>query len=381
MSSNHPALHLNGATVDITVQNGRIASITPSQATARAVILPLPIDPHVHLDKAFTAQRVRPQNPGLFGAIEAMAQDKSNWTDADIRARITQGLTEAHANGTAALRSHVDWVDPAMPLAWPIMAELAQDWRGKITLHRASLSSADLIGDPDHGPAIAARVAQDGETLGCFVYRNEDLTAKLHRVFRLAATHALRLDFHVDEGLEPEATGLDDIARLTLEYGMQGRVLCGHACSLAIRPDAARAIERAANAGLALTILPTTNLHLQDMQPHRTPRLRGLAPAQELRAAGMPILFGADNVRDGFYPYGSHDPLEMLRLACLTLHLTPADWLETITTAPALALGLTPPQIAIGAPADFILIKGADWTEALASPRATRHIYRLGVLQ
>ena len=71
----------------------------------------------------------------------------------------------------------------------------------------------------------------------------------------------------------------------------------------------------------------------------------------------------------------------MLRLACLTLHLTPADWLETITTAPALALGLTPPQIAIGAPADFILIKGADWTEALASPRATRHIYRLGVLQ
>jgi cytosine deaminase len=136
----------------------------------------------------------------------------------------------------------------------------------------------------------------------------------------------------------------------------------------------------AARAGLALTILPATNLHLQDMTPGRSPRLRGLAPAQELRAAGVTVLFGADNVRDAFYPSGSHDAIETLRLACLALHLAPEDWLGAISTDAAAALGLTSTQIAPGEPADFIVIPGADWRDALASPRTPRHIFRAGTL-
>lgn len=374
------ALHLNGKTVALHLQGDRIQRLDPVPGPAQAVILPLPIDPHVHLDKAFTAHRAQPRQPGLFGAIDAMAADAALWTEADLRHRITQAMTEAHANGIAALRSHVDWTVPQVPLAWDIMAEVTADWRGRVALQRASLTSLDLLGDADHGPGIAARVAQDGQVLGCFVYRNDNLAEKLGRVFRLAADHGLHLDFHVDEGLAVEANGFDTIARLTIDHTLQGRVLCGHGCSLSIRPDADRAMALAAQAGLALTILPTTNLHLQDSTPGRSPRLRGLAPAQELRAAGVTVLFGADNVRDAFYPSGSHDALEMLRLACLALHLAPGDWLDAITTAPAAALGLPAPQIGPGAAADFIVIPGADWRAALADPRAPRHIFRAGVL-
>jgi cytosine deaminase len=372
------AVHLNGKTVAIHLDQGRIARIKPVPGPARAVILPLPVDPHVHLDKAYTAHRAHATKPGLFGAIEAMAKDRARWTEADLRTRINRGMAEACSHGLTALRSHVDWTEPRVPLAWGIMAEIAADWRGRVALQRSSLTSLDLLGDVDHGPGIASRVAQDGATLGCFVYRNDSLPEKLARVFRLAADCGLHLDFHVDEGLEVAATGIDEIARLTHAFGMQGRVLCGHGCSLAIRPDADRAMALAAQAGLALTILPTTNLHLQDMTPGRSPRLRGLAPAQELRRAGVTVLFGADNVRDAFYPGGSHDALEMLRLACLVLQLDPADWVDAISTAPAAALGLTPPQIAPGAPADFIVIPGADWREALADPRSPRHIFRAG---
>ena len=65
------ALHLNGQTVAVTLIEGCIAAITPVAGAARAVILPLPVDPHVHLDKTFTIQRCRASKPGLFGAIEA----------------------------------------------------------------------------------------------------------------------------------------------------------------------------------------------------------------------------------------------------------------------------------------------------------------------
>lgn len=381
MNSEFSALHLNGQTVDLTVADGRITSITPVPGPARAVILPLPIEPHVHLDKTHTAHRCHAEKPGLFGAIDAMVQDLGNWTADDLRARINRGMADAYANGVAAIRSHCDWAQPGVPLSWAVMGEVAQDWRARLPLQRASLSGIDLLGDPDHGPAIAARVAQDNAVLGCFIYRHADIPERLLRVFRLAETHGLRLDFHVDEGLQPEANAFDDIVRLTADFDMGGRVLCGHACSLSIRADAevACVMDSAARAGVALTVMPTTNLHLQDMSPGRTPRLRGLAPMHELRAAGVQVLLGTDNVRDPFYPYGSYDPIEVLRLATLAAHLTPADWLDAIATASARAMGLVEPAIAVGTPADFITVQGADWPEALSGPRAVRQIYRGGV--
>lgn len=380
MSIRFPALLLNGHTVDLTVADGRVTSITPVAGPAQAVVLPLVIDPHVHLDKTHTAYRCTATKPGLFGAIDAMSQDLVNWTADDLRARITIGMEDSYANGVGATRSHVDWNSPGVPTAWYVMGEVAQDWQGRLLLQRASLSGIDLLGDPDHGPAIAARVARDAAVLGCFIYRHADIAERLARVFALAETHGLQLDFHVDEGLEPQANAFDDIVRMTAQFGMAGRVVCGHACSLSIRADldVARVLDAAGRAGVALTVLPTTNLHLQDMAPGRTPRLRGLAPMHELRAAGVQVLLGADNVRDPFYPYGSYDPVEVLRLATLTAHLTPAEWLDTITTAPATAMGIAPPLIATGAAADFIIIQGADWAEALSSPRAIRQVVRAG---
>ena len=375
------ALHLNGQTVALTLADGCIAAITPVAGPARAVILPLPVDPHVHLDKTFTIQRCRASKPGLSGAIEAMAGDVPGWTETDIRTRSGLALAEAQKNGIWAMRSHIDWVQPGVPLAWSVLGEVSQQWRNRLHLQRAALVPLDLLGDADFGPGIAACVARDGSILGCFVYGNTDLDAKLARVFVLADLHGLHLDFHVDEGLDPQVRGFDSIVALTAQHRMAGRVLCGHACSLAIRPEVevARVLDAAAAAGIALTVLPTTNLHLQDMQPGRSPRQRGLAPMLELRAAGVSVLLGADNVADPFYPHGSYDQIEVLRLACLAAHLNPAEWLGAITTAPALAMGLSAPALAVGQPADFILIEGADWDAALRSARAPRQIIRSGL--
>ena len=381
MNIDYAALHLNGQTVNLSVRDGKIASITPAPGPANAVILPLPVDPHVHLDKTFTIQRCRATKPGLLGAIDAMAADVPLWTVADIRTRAGLALQEAQDNGIRAIRSHVDWVQPEMPLAWSVLAEMAQEWQGRLHLQRAALVPLDLLGDADVGPGIAAMVARDSKVLGCFVYGNADLDAKLARVFVLAERHALRLDFHVDEGLDPQMRGFDSIVAQTARHRMAGRVLCGHACALSVRPAAevARVLDAAAVAGVALTVLPTTNLHLQDMQPGRSPRQRGMAPMQELRAAGVSVLLGADNVADPFYPHGSYDQIEVLRLACLVGQLTPAEWVDAITTAPALAMGLAAPSLAVGGPADFIRIEGADWDAALRSARTPRQVIRSGL--
>jgi cytosine/creatinine deaminase len=374
-------VNLGGQTVRLTLSGKTIAGVEPTPGPATQTVLPLPVEPHVHLDKAFTIARAPADAPGLFGAIEAMARDKANWTPLDLLTRIEDGMVEAWAAGTRAIRTHIDWTEPATPLAWEAAAEVAQGWADRMPLIRSSLSGIDLLGDPDHGPAIATRVARDGQVLGAFIYRHADLETRIPFVFDLAEKHGLMLDFHVDEGLDPEATGLDLIVDQATRRGMGERVLCGHACSLSIRKDAARIIDKMARSGVALTVMPTTNLYLQDMTPGRSPRQRGLAPAQELRAAGVSVLFGTDNVRDPFYPMGIHDPLESLRLAALAAHITPADWVNAITDAPARALGLAPQSLAVGEAADFLLLPAPDVLAALARPGSPRQVVRGGVLQ
>jgi cytosine/creatinine deaminase len=112
--------------------------------------------------------------------------------------------------------------------------------------------------------------------------------------------------------------------------------------------------------------------------PGAHPPPAGSGPLQELHAAGVELVLATDNVRDPFYPYGVYDPLEALRLGVIAGHLDPAIWAAAITTTPAQALGLDPPKIVEGQPANFMLIEGRDWAGAISNPRTRRHIFRAG---
>jgi cytosine deaminase len=200
-------------------------------------------------------------------------------------------------------------------------------------------------------------------------------------VFALAQAFDLDLDFHVDEGLDLDATGLQDIARLTLEYGWQGRVTCGHACSLSVQPDpdALQTLELLAQAQIGLVALPTTNLYLQGSW-NQTPVPRGITRLMEARQAGVCTSLATDNVADPFYPYGSYDLLEAWALGVQMAHLAPCeDWLDTVTTAPAHTMKLAwDGRIAPGCPADFMVLNACDGLDLMNTAARTRRVCRNG---
>jgi cytosine deaminase len=372
---------------DIVVKDGVVADVVPAGPavveTGAGFVTPLLADAHVHLDKTHTIARIRAGSPApiesLFDAIALMEEDRPNWTAADIRVRASRALEAAFAHGVGVVRSHVDWVSPDMPAAWPVLCELRKEWKGRVDLQIAALLRGDLV--PEAGAEIAAQVRRDEAVFGAFFYRNADLATKVGTMFALAAHHDLKLDFHVDEGLEREADGLSLIIDATARFGMAGRVLCGHACSLSLRSEdeVKRIVDAGARAGVGLVVLPTTNLHLQDRGTGRTPRLRGLAPLKEARAAGMDVMIASDNVGDAFYPYGDYDPLSVLRLAVPVAHLEPDAWLDSITSLPARWCGsdLAMP-IAKGMPADFIWHAATDMGDLISRPRSERIVYRRG---
>lgn len=117
------ALSNQAGRLDIEVIGGRIAALTPSRIGNGGVVTTLLADAHVHLDKTYTIERTKGRVEGLFDAIALVEEDMRQWTADDIRERAGRALEDAYLNGVCALRSHVDWPGPDMPLAWAVLRE------------------------------------------------------------------------------------------------------------------------------------------------------------------------------------------------------------------------------------------------------------------
>lgn len=357
-----------------TVQIGArgVAGMGPGPAEPRHLILPRFAEPHVHLDKCHTIGRCPDAGGDLAAAAAAQRRDKALWTREDLETRMRRGLEELIAAGCGAIRTHIDWEarDPGPPLAWEIAVELVGEAAAQgVTLQPAALTGIDDMADPARAEAIARRVARDGGVLGGFVLTHAHRREGIRQLFALADRFGLALDFHVDEGLDPELCGIDLIIEAAREMRHEGPVLCGHLCSLAGRPaqDVARVADGLAEAGIAVVTLPATNLYLQG-RGSGTPRKRGLTRVHELAARGVSVVVGTDNVRDAFCPIGQHDPCHSLALAVLAAHLDPpfAHHLPMITTAARKALGLAPEMIDT-APIDQLLTADVPDVAALLS--------------
>ena len=325
---------------DISCKKHKITSIKKSEVKTGGIITPRFSDIHVHLDKTGTSRRIKQRATSLSEAIELINEDKNIWSEKDINQRANHAVNCAWKYGTGLIRTHVDWEQTSVPLAWEVLKTLQSEWKDRVQIEMASLSPLDmLIAD---GEKIAKIIKANNSVLGSFVYRNENLEEKINKIFQIAIKHDLSLDFHVDEGLDNEANGIDYIIKLAKETGMKRRVLCGHGCSLSIRDDSRvlKVLQNAAESEVGLTCLPTTNFWLQDSKEGRTPRLRGLAPIIEARNVGVPVMIASDNCQDPFYPFGNYNLLPVFKTAVIGAHLDETKWFDSITSIPSEWMGL-----------------------------------------
>lgn len=384
---------------DLVIENGAIADVAAAGAVPAdlgpdlkgAMAWPCPADVHTHLDKGHIWPRSPNPDGSFFGALTAtMADRRARWTPADVEARFDFAVRTAYAHGVAAIRTHLDSFPPQAEISWPVFAKLRDKWAGKVTLQASSIVAMDLFAD-DEGRKLADLVAKHGGQLGCVTRMSgedhagvpEGFDELMEKVFVLAEERGLDLDLHVDETDDPSARTLIRIARIALKRGFKGKILAGHCCSLAVQEDEAIAetVKLCADSGIAVVSLPMCNMYLQGRAPGRTPRWRGVTTLHEMRAAGMKVAVGGDNVRDPFYAYGDHDMVETFVQAVRILHLDHplGDWALSATATPAAIMGLGKSgRIEKGAPADLIVFKARNWSEFLSRNQAARTVIRRG---
>ncbi|QDO97566.1 amidohydrolase family protein [Ferrovibrio terrae] len=369
--------------VDIGIRGGRIAALgqlqTPAtlvcEAAGRAV-LPGFVDTHVHLDKACLLGRCGHAHSeaghggDLSAAIRAVSELKRGFTEEDVYARGARVLDMAIVKGTTRMRTHVE-VDPRVELrSFAAIRKLKQDYAWAIDLQICVFPQEGLTNDPGTEDLLVAALKDGADLLGGCPYTDSDPEAQIARLFALARNFDVDLDFHLDFDLNPSWRHLDEVCRQTVAHGWQGRVAIGHVTKLSALPpeDLAAAARLLAESGVALTVLPATDLYLTGRNAsHNVPR--GLTPAHRLVQLGVTCSIATNNVLNPFTPFGDASLLRMANFYANVAQMDPDDFaacLDLVTHLPARLMKLSDYGIAVGNPADLVVLDSAQPSDALA---------------
>lgn len=368
-----------GRAIDITVADGRIATITEHDPAMTGhdlggrLVLPALVDGHVHLDKTVMGLPWRP-NSGAANVQGRIENERSVRHDlaASIEQRGTTLLRRMIANGTTALRTHVD-IDDDIGLAnFHAVQRLIEPFRDQVDIQIVAFPQSGIIARPGVAALLDAALAEGADLVGGLDPASIDGDAKAHLdiVFALAAKHGKGIDIHLHDANPGGNVQLRDIAARSRAAGMAGRVTVSHAFSLGT-PDAA---DFAATADA----LAAGGVAILTSSPAAAP----VPPVKSLRAHGVRIFAGSDNIRDLWSPFGNGDMVERAMLICLRQGFRADEDLglayDLCSNEAALGLGLPPRAIAVGAPADFIAIEAETLGEAVAERPGQRLVFSRG---
>jgi cytosine deaminase len=382
----------DGTCVDVEVDgaSGLITQVAPhlSLATgARALdldgylVLPAPVEPHAHLDKAFLAERIANPRGDLLGAIEAMDANRETLTVEDIADRAERAARVLVANGVTAIRSHADVVSGHGLRSVEGLAEARRRLGGLVDVQIVALVGRPVTSGAgaDHRALLRAALDAGADVVGGCPHLDDDPEDANEVLLAIAADYGRMVDLHTDETLDPKALSLRDLAARITVSGFPHAVTASHCVSLGVQAaDVQRMVaEEIAAARVSVVALPQTNLYLQG-RAHAVATPRGLTALGPLLAAGANVAGGGDNLQDPFNLVGRGDPLETAALLVMAGHLLPDRAYHAVSAAGRAVLDLPPVSVEPGAPAELLVIRAESTREAVATAPADRVVIHRG---
>ncbi|MBA8832597.1 amidohydrolase family protein (plasmid) [Rhizobium leguminosarum] len=364
---------------DIAFEAGRIAAIAPGfvcdaphyDAGEKFACAGL-IETHIHLDKAGIISRCNLCTGTLAEAISETSRAKAAFTEEDVYARAAAVVEKAILNGTIRLRTFVE-IDPRAGFrSFEAIRRLKADYASLVDIEICAFAQEGLTNDPDTEEMLEQALKAGADLVGGCPYTDPEPTEHIRRIFDIAMRHDVAVDFHLDFDLDPAGSNLPTIIVETVARRYQGRVSVGHVTKLSALPlEELESIgRRLAESGIALTVLPATDLFLTGRNStFLIPR--GVTPAHRLAALGVVTTISTNNVLNPFTPFGDVNLMRMANLYANIAQIGTTDGLDgvfaMITAQAATLLGIKGYGIAIGSGADVVLFDAPSAADAVAT--------------
>lgn len=368
-----------GALVDIGISDGRIAAIeTELGAEAEIVevggrlVSPGLVESHIHLDKSRILDRCSAAPHGGRDHMERVSAVKPSFTAEDVYARAEQTLEQCLVHGTMHMRTHVE-LDPNVGLrGFEALKQLADDYRWAIDLDLCVFAQESWSNVPETDANIVSALKSGATVVGGAPGYDPDSAWQINRIFELAREFDVDVDIHLDSGLATDMMDIHQVCELTEAFGWGGRVAVGHGTKYSsLAPDKLAVLGRKmADAGVALTVLPATDLFLMGREfDHAVPR--GVTDACAMINHGANCCISSNNILNPFTPLGD---CSLMRMANLYANVAQrgtdkelAQCFEMLSSRPANLLGRESYEVAIGGAADLVVWDAQTPAEAVAT--------------
>ena len=380
----------DGAPVDIGVAGGRIVAIEhrlSADALEYDADLCLVcagfVETHIHLDKSCIIDRCAAEPGRQADAVQRVAAVKHSFSTEDVYRRAARTLEKCISHGATRMRTHVE-LDSGVELrSFEAIEALRRDYAWAIDIELCVFPQEGLTNNKRADALLVEALRRGAKVIGAAPNYDPDHAGQIHRVFDLAREFGVDIDMHLDSGNSPDVMDIHLVCELTERYGLGGRVAIGHGSKYStLPPPELKALaRRIADAGVAVTVLPATDLFMGGRDQEHNVR-RSVADVNLLVEHGVNCSISTNNVLNPFTPLGDCSLVRMANLQANVCQISGRERLREcfamLTERSARLMNLTDYGIAVGNPADLVVIDAASPEQAVAEICHPLAVFRRG---
>ena len=380
----------DSAPMDLGIDEGRIVAIEPRLAADGSsfdaqgrLACPGLIETHIHLDKSRIIDRCTPQDRRTLSPVLGVAPLKKSMSIEDVRTRAARTLEQCILHGTTRMRTQVE-VDPGIGMrGFEAVASLIAEYKWAIDVQMCVFPQEGLTNYPGTDELLVESLRRGAPVVGGAPRYDTDGTAQVRRIFELAREFDVDIDMHLDVGHTPEGMYIHLVRELTEKYKRGGRVVVGHMAKLSLLPpsELAKIARSLADAGIAVTVLPATDLFLMGRDQEHSVR-RGVADANFLVEHGVNCSLSSNNILNPATPYGDCSLIRMANLYANVIQLDrPSqlrDCFSMLTDRSAKLLNMRDYGFAPGQPADVVILEAESPEQAIAEISRPVAVFKRG---
>ena len=273
------------------------------------------VETHIHLDKSNIIDRCAPEEGRQANSMQRVAAVKHTFTVEDVYERASRTLEKCIKHGATRMRTHLELDGGVEMRSFEAIEALRRDYAWAIDVEVCVFPQEGLTNNPRSDALLVEGLKRGAKVIGAAPNYDPDHAGQIHRVFDLAREFDVDIDMHLDSGNSPDEMDIHLVCELTEKYRLGGRVAVGHMCKLSTMPiaDLRALARRIADAGVAVTVLPATELFMMGRDQEYNVR-RGVADVNLLVEHGVNCSLSTNNVLNPFTPFGDASLLRMANL-------------------------------------------------------------------
>jgi cytosine deaminase len=343
------------------------------------------VETHIHLDKTRIIDRCPPEDGRNANAVPRVAAVKATFTEQDVYRRASATLENCIKHGTTRMRTHVELDGGVEMRSFDALEKLRRDYAWAIDIELCVFPQEGLTNNPRSDALLVEALKRDARVIGAAPNYDPDKSGQINRIFDLAREYDADIDMHLDSGNSPADMDIHLVCELTRRYRLGGRVAVGHGCKYSTLPPADLLVLAAelADAGVAVTVLPATDLYMMGRDQDHSVR-RGVADANLLIEHGVNCSISSNNILNPFTPLGDGNLIRIANMQANVCQIGEAsrlrDCFSMLTDRSARLMNLPDYGVAVGNPADVVIFDATTPEEAVAEVKGVLVAFKRGVL-